>query len=119
MIHNDRNSKEKINKLGIFDNEFHKIGFWKLKDHKNIIKKFMTESSVKVIEQPAKSHDFKIIEDIWSIIFHGVHDIIPYRNLTELEERISQTILDHNLSRRQNSQYLYATIRNSLYSFKR
>jgi len=80
----------------------------------SIIKKFMTDSSINVIQWPAKSPDLNIVEDIWSMISHNVYDRMPYQNLTELEERISSTILDINLNRRQDIQNLYATIRNRL-----
>jgi len=93
--------------------------FWFQEDnapvHKSAkVRKFMRDSSIKVLDWPARSPDLNIVEDIWKIISDQVYDGPQFININTLSEKVKYVINDINRSQRQKVLDLYKSIRSRL-----
>lgn len=83
--------------------------------HKSkLIKDFMKESEISVLNWPAKSPDLNITEDMWKKISDIVYDGAQYKNKAELCLSIKNAIHLINSSRRHIVIELYRSIRSRL-----
>lgn len=79
-----------------------------------VVKKFMADSNIKVIDWPARSPDINIVEDIWSLLSEMVYDGPQFSNIKELTNKLESCIYDINANKRNIIMNLYGGIRNRL-----
>lgn len=78
------------------------------------IKKFFQDSSIKLIEWPAKSPDLNIVEDLWKAISDKVYDGPSFHKKEFLLLAINQAISEINAKRRDIIHNLYSGFRHRL-----
>jgi len=71
--------------------------FWLQEDNASVhkfakVKNFMLQSSINILEWPAKSPDLNITEDIWKLISEEVYDCPQFLNINQLKTKILLTI---------------------------
>ena len=79
-----------------------------------LVKDFLKEERVNVLEWPYKSPDINIVENIWKMISDEVYDGSSFRTKADLKQKIESVILNINLNRRADVKILYAGIRDRL-----
>lgn len=75
-----------------------------------IVKKYLQESHINVLDWPAKSPDMNIVEDIWSIVSQMIYDGPQYQCKKTLEKAIDAAFLVINGDKRQCIKDLYSSI---------
>lgn len=79
-----------------------------------IVKRFLEINNVKSVPWPPYSPDLNIVEDVWSMMSKFVYDGFQFRNYKELEDKISECVLDINKNRRHEIVKLYSSISSRL-----
>ena len=93
--------------------------FWLQEDNASVhksakVKHFMLQSSIKILEWPAKSPDLNITEDIWKLISEQVYDGPQFLNINQLKTKLKNVIDDINQHQREKVFDLYKSIRSRL-----
>jgi len=78
------------------------------------VKEFMRNSSISVLEWPARSPDLNIVEDCWKTISDLVYDGNQFNNREDLVGKITTVINSLNANKRHKVIDLYKSIRHRL-----
>ena len=80
--------------------------FWLQEDNASVhkfakVKNFMLQSSINILEWPAKSPDLNITEDIWKLISEQIYDGSQFLNINQLKTKLKNVIDDINRHQRE------------------
>jgi len=78
------------------------------------VRKYMTDSGIKVIKWPSRSPDLNIVENIWQMISSRVYNGPQFDNKQQLTKKVIAAINDINTESRDSIRNLYTTFRRRL-----